>query len=257
MMDFYHRQLTPGEKQLYSRIAQTLGRRSDSALLPELPVSLRRLREISLFVTLDNPDYYWTKGSFELRREKDGLRLRFPPLIAPEETREADERIASGLTALLAGLPPAPMAAAEALCRRLVERTEYEPAPDPAEERRDQSIWSVCVRGKRVCMGLAKALCLALRLAGFDSVIVLGSVFGDRVHGHSWVQLRIGERWLHLDPVMGYDCFYPLWEAYHPGVAPPAGPVPFELLRASHELRREFPYPGVATVTPDPEGGKP
>ena len=244
MMNYYYQLLNTHEKLIYDRIVLSLERHSGRVFLPDLCVSGQRLREISLFVTLDYPDYYWTKGSFELRREGQGAVLFFPPLISREEAAGAEEAMTAGITSLVEGIPADPVQATEVLCRRLLEFTEYDLDPDPMEERRDQSIWSVFIRRKSICMGLAKALCLMLRLAGVDSIIVLGHVFGDHAHGHSWNLVRIGEEWKHVDVTMGYPCFRSLWEAYHPGAPVPAGPVSFEALRSSHELRREFPYPG-------------
>ena len=92
-------------------------------------------------------------------------------------------------------------------------------------------------------MGLAKTMQLALRLMDLESIVVLGHVFGDYENGHSWNMVKIGGEWLHVDVTMGYDCFRPLWDKVHPGEPYSCLPQPFTALAATHEMRREYPYP--------------
>ncbi len=242
MRTFYYQQLSSGEKWVYQQMAKAMGERKRLLRLPYLPVQEKRLREISLFVTLDNPDFYWTKGSFLLRREGNGAVLQFPLLISEKEIPSANAAVMSTVSELTENLPAEPAAAAEEICRRLIDWAEYDLSADPLEDRRNQSLWSVFVRRKSLCMGFSKALCLILRLLGMDCIIVLGSVFGDHQNGHSWNMVRISGGWYHLDVTMGFACFQPLWERYHPGMEPPAAPVPFTVLHGSHEMNGRFLY---------------
>lgn len=245
---FYYHQWNPAEQMVYRKIARALGRRSPEIILRADDIPVPKLRQIALSVTLDFPEYYWSKGSFDLRpgsrRDRDVFRIALPSLFTEEEILRCDPVILRELSALLADLPADPARAVQTVCRRITEFAAYDLSPDPLTDRRNQTIWSVLIGKKSVCMGLAKTLHLAMRLMNLESILVLGHVFGDHENGHSWNMVRIDGRWLHVDVTMGYECFRPLWEQAHPGEPCNCLPAPFEALAATHEMRPEYPYPG-------------
>ena len=235
MLLYYYRQLKPEEKELYRQMDEAVG-----CCLPLLhqdgASSVERLRAICRYVALDHPEYFWFSGAFKCSGGDGGPRTLYFDYPAPvREMDRVDGAIQAALREIGTDRYPQAESRARAVYDWMLGNVRYDLAPDAAKDKLNQTIYSVFMERKSLCMGIAKAFQLLLRFCDVDGMIALGRLFGDERFGHAWNMVRVEDAWLHVDASVAYPCFQEMWEQRH-GSKAPCFLVSDGFIRATHRM---------------------
>lgn len=239
---YFFRQLAPREQLLYKEIDRRIARH-EPCLRIEAPENPKSLFALIRFVILDHPEYYWSKGDCRLTRGPGNeAEIGFEYLLSVRETAQADQTIFSAVQGIGAEKYADSADRARAVFAWLSEHVRYDTAKDAASVKTNQTVYSVFIEHRSLCIGIAKAFDLIARAYGLDSMTVLGYLFQDEKNRHAWNLVNIGGRYLHADVAIGYPCFRELWRAYHPALTP-CLLVPGAFIRPTHRISEPALYP--------------
>lgn len=169
--------------------------------------------KLFMYLLMDYPDFFWTKGDFTLYEnidtEKQGCRIGLHYLYSEKECQSMGKHIQESLMKICDCVEGD--ASQENIVRTIsawfMNNVSYSPISGV-----DQTIYSALVIKKSVCVGISRAIKLVLRLFEIDSIVVLGSLFQEGIH--AWNMVRLDNIWYHLDVAAGYKCFDSVWTAY-------------------------------------------
>ena len=241
MEAFYYRSLNCAEQYAYRQIDRAIGRRLPMVSL-DTSVSVDRLREISRCVTLDHPEYFWSSGAVKALPGTGRRVLALENLVFPQDYDFLDQQILKTMEAVCntvgrSGDRNAVLGLYDWFCGNVC----YDESPGAGENIANQTISSVFMDGKSLCMGLAKAFDLLLRLCGLEGTIALGRLFGEEDSRHAWNLVRVDGVYLHADVTMAYPCFRERWQQYS-GSDEPCLLLPGDSIRATHRLAGPVSY---------------
>ena len=217
---YFYRQLPPREQFLYKEIDRRIARHEPclQVVATESPESLF---SIIRFVILDHPEYYWSSGGCRMTRGPGNeTEIDFEYLVSAQETAETDQMIFSAIQGIGAEKYADSADKARAISAWLSENVRYDTAKDAVFVKTNQTVYSVFVEKRSLCIGIAKAFDLIARVYGLDSMTVLGYLFQDEKNKHAWNLVNIGGQYLHVDVAIGYPCFRELWRSWHPALEP-------------------------------------
>ncbi len=184
------------------------------------PADNEYLFGIFLAVLNDYPEYFWVDSrlAFSLRSingiPKD-MEVSFTYTTSGEDLVDQKEKVDDVSAKILKKVEKIddPYEQVKWVYTYLITETKYR------AHVTDQSMYSVLVKNKGVCAGYARAFQYIMRNLGFESIIVTGdlkqngkeggvlSLFtpfvSDKLNGHAWNMVRIGNAWYHVDPTSG------------------------------------------------------
>lgn len=236
---YYFRRLDPDKRQAYRQIDEAVGRRLPS-VLPDTPLSPEETRTVLRCVTLDHPEYYWCGGSFRLKEEGAGRRLFFSDPALPEDGGAAEQAILSGIRAACETVPGSGAEATPGLHEWFLQNVRYDESPDAVKDWTNQTVYSVFVRKTSLCMGIAKAFALLLRLKGAEGAVALGRLFGEDGSRHAWNLVRVNGVYRNVDVTMSLSPFQEAWTRLH-GSAEPCLLLSDVAVCATHRLTGPCP----------------
>lgn len=240
---FYRGLLSGEDREIYDVMEKSLSGHGEQLHLPR-NIEGEKALSLSRFVTLDRPELYWTKGDFEvICRSENGLLIRWADLLSPEKTAEADSRIFRMLEEMSFLRETDPVRRAENLQNWMLTRVGYGISGDRAGFDGGQTVYSALIRGKSLCMGIAKTVQLLLSLSGTECITVMGSLRGAGAAGHAWNMIRTEGIWRHIDLTMAYPEMRAIRHR-----AQPDGTMGFlfrtgEEMTGTHILSSRIPYP--------------
>ena len=243
---FFFQQLAPRDQFLYKEIDRKIAQH-ESCLLVQGLEDPARLFAIVRFVILDHPEYYWAKGVYQITQGKANERkLHFEYLLPAGEVPDTDRLIFSTIQGIGADRYADSADRARAIAAWLWEHVRYDTAISAAFDKANQTVYSVFVKKKSICMGIAKAFDLIARAYGMDSVTVLGYLFQNEKNRHAWNLVNIAGQYLHTDIAIGYPRFRELWRVYHPTLTP-CLLVSDAFIRPTHHISEPALYPATAS----------
>lgn len=95
---FYYNQLNDEEKKIYWSIKDALVSFEPRIRINDNYTPTQRLKEISWMITLDYPELYWTKGSFEMNEKAGTKEIRTVYLVSKEDVDRYDDYILSEIS---------------------------------------------------------------------------------------------------------------------------------------------------------------
>ncbi len=241
-MNFYYYQLkSEYEKQIYRVLRNAVEEHKESLIIPH-NVSGADISRVFLYLLMDYPDYFWTKGDFTLRQnintEKQNCCICLHYLYDETECQYIGNEIQKSLMEIAGAVEG--NTCQQAIVRDIVtwfrNNVTYSAMPGI-----DQTIYSALVMKKSVCMGISKAITLVLRLFGIESIVVIGSLFQRSIH--AWNMVYLDNIWYHLDMTVGYECFDRLWSAHGIQNRKSLILVKNKELEETHSLREGIIYP--------------
>ena len=241
---FYYQQMNDGEKTLYRQMDRAVGRRQD-ALLLNCAAAPERLRTIARYVCLDHPEYFWSRGEFQLEEHDGAAALRLQYVTDIRDIARVDRMIAETVSGIGLDRYEDDESRVRAACDWFLENIQYDRSPDAVQHKANQTVYSVFAERQSLCLGIAQALQLVLRLYGTDCITVLGRLFGDERTGHAWNMVRVRGGFRHVDIAVGYPCFQDVWKQKH-GDPSPAVLVSDDFIRPTHRITEPAAYPPCA-----------
>lgn len=239
---FYYKQLSQYEKSIYWKLENAVSSLQDEIVLINCIIPIDRLLEISRMVTIDHPEYYWTKGDFDSKYEGYNLRIRFSYLFSTSDIKSIDINIINKINQIDIHSFYSDEKIVTNITKWMIDNIIYEPDSKKLYDDSNQTIYSPLIDNRGVCMGIAKTFYLLSSLAGLDSIIVLGTVFGDYKSGHSWNIVNIKGQYYHVDVTMQYKCFDELWKKTYGTVDRHCILVPFKEIQKSHTINPKYKY---------------
>lgn len=209
-MEFYYKHLTSEtEKTVYRDLKHVVENHESSLYIPT-GVSSTQISRVFMYLLMDYPDFFWTKGDFTLYEnidtEKHGCRIDLHYLYSEKECQSMGKQIQESIMNICACVQSG--ASQENIVRTIsawfMDNVSYSSVPSA-----DQTIYSALVMKKSVCMGISRAIKLVLRLFETDSIVVLGSLFQECIH--AWNVVHLDGSWYHLDVTASYKCFDSVW----------------------------------------------
>ena len=241
--DFYRDQLLDNEQLLYRQIAHDLGSHKPKSVFSG-DSDARRLLTIARYVTLDYPEFYWSKGDFSASGQEGLLTALWDDLCPDCWVQKVDEEIFRTVEGL--GLDRFSSVKEKVSCLQewFLSNVSYDQGTDRYQQSIVQTIFPVFAEGRGVCLGIAKAAKLMLDLSGEHSIIILGRLFQDKTYEHAWNLIWDGDRYLHADFTMAYPVFESLWHSCYPEREQSCLLVPGEEIQPSHSISPDLTYPG-------------
>lgn len=95
---FYYNQLNNEEKKIYWFIKVAPSSLEPRIYINDSYIPTQRLNEISWMITLDYPELYWTKGSFEINEKAGTKEIRPVYLVSKEDVDRYDDYILSEIS---------------------------------------------------------------------------------------------------------------------------------------------------------------
>ena len=239
---FYDRLPDPVERSLYRQIDTAVGRHLPR-LSADTAVPVRRVRTICRYVALDRPEFFWFGGEASLAGKDGGPRILYFEYPAPFRERDrVDRAITGAVREIGADRYPDAQSRARAVYDWFLRSVEYDASAQDGAVKDSQTVYSVFMRKKSLCLGIARGVQLILRLYGVDSLVVLGRLFGEDRCGHAWNLVKTGGGYRHLDVTVAYPCFREMWACRH-GSADPCFLVSDGFISATHQITDPAVYP--------------
>ena len=239
---FYDRLPDHREKSLYRQIDTAVGRHLPS-FSAGAGVPVRRLRTICRYVALDHPEFFWFAGDFSLSGNSGGPQTLCFEYPAPyRDLDRVDRAIGEAVREIGADRFPDPETRARAVYDWFLDSIGYDLSAADQPGKDSQTVYSVFVRKKSLCLGIARAIHLILRLYGVDSLVVLGRLCGEDRCGHAWNLVKTGSGYRHMDVTVAYPCFREMWTRCH-GSPDPCFLVTDDFLRTTHRITDPAVYP--------------
>lgn len=239
---FYYNQLkSEEEKHTYLALKRAVENHTLSISVSN-SISGEQISQAFLYMLLDSPDFFWTKGDFSLDEIMtiDGIerRIRLSYLYGEKESQSIGKQIQETLEEICDGLETT--TSQETVVRSIAawfqKNVSYSVIPSA-----DQTIYSALVMRKSVCMGISKAITLVLRLYGIDNIVVMGTLFQEGVH--AWNMVCLDDTWYHLDVAADYKSFDRMWVAQGIQKRKLLILVKTEELTETHSLHKRIIYP--------------
>lgn len=240
---YYYKQLNAYEQAVYWTLERGIAEFLPEILLDDLRLPIKRVKEISQMITMDYPEYYWSKGSFDSFEKSNGTVLKFSYLLPKADREEVDSLIFQRMMQMELNNAMSIEEKVNAVYDWIKQNVKYDANKKSIDRRENQTIYSVFIEGRSLCMGISKAFDLAMRLSNVNSFVALGNVFGDNSVGHAWNMVLYNGNYLQVDVTMGYPEFKALWKKYQGDKSSRCALVPFEYISDSHVLNDQFKYP--------------
>lgn len=200
-----YQSLSKEEQKVYRQIAE--GLEQQEAEIRITPLSEERLMTVFNMVMIDHPEYFWIEGEFQYTTVEDlnentktAIQLMPVYTVEKEQTESLKQQIEQQADAWIAEID-APFDAYEkikSVYELLIREVEYDET-----SLYNQTIQSVFLEKKTVCMGYAKATQYLLNKMGIFCTLVTGNILDEVNSSHAWNLVRIGENYYYVDTTWG------------------------------------------------------
>lgn len=186
-------------KQLYAEIYLIIGNYATD--IPLCCVDFDDVKYVGECVYVDSAEFFYHDG-YEYIRDVLGdnvIRIRFKPIynMSFEQAVELQSVINEYSTNALAGIP---FGASEYDKVKYIYEYIYYTTEYDEEASYNQTVCSVALEGKTVCLGYARAFQYLLNEVGVNSSVVIGSV--KEGEGHAWNLVKVGGAYYYVDLTM-------------------------------------------------------
>ena len=127
----------------------------------------------------DNPELYWTKGSFEINEKTGDRELRLAYLLSKDGIERYDDYIYFEISNISIGQRDIEVKM-YSVCNWMIENFRYDTDKYVLKNRVNQTVLSVFVEKKSLCMDISKAFKLIAGLLDIECIIAIGDIFDER-----------------------------------------------------------------------------
>ncbi len=200
-----YQSLSKEEQKVYRQIAEGLEQRE--AEIRITPLSEERLMTVFNMVMIDHPEYFWIEGEFQYTTVEDlnentktAIQLMPVYTVEKEQTESLKQQIEQQADAWIAEIDASFDAyeKIKSVYELLIREVEYDET-----SFYNQTIQSVFLEKKTVCMGYAKATQYLLNKMGIFCTLVTGNILDEANSSHAWNLVRIGENYYYVDTTWG------------------------------------------------------
>ena len=200
-----YQSLSKEEKKVYRQIAE--GLEQQEAEIRITPLSEERLMTVFNMVMIDHPEYFWIEGEFQYTTVEDlnentktAIQLMPVYTVEKEQTESLKQQIEQQADAWIAEIDASFDAyeKIKSVYELLIREVEYDET-----SFYNQTIQSVFLEKKTVCMGYAKATQYLLNKMGIFCTLVTGNILDEANSSHAWNLVRIGENYYYVDTTWG------------------------------------------------------
>ena len=172
---FYYNQLNNEEMKIYWFIKDALFSLEPRIYINDSYIPTQRLKEISWMITLDYPELYWTKGSFEINEKTGDRELRPTYMLPKDDIDRHDDYIFSEISNISIGQRDIEEKICS-VCNWMIENVRYDTDKYALKNKVNQTVLSVFVEKKSLCMGISKVFKLIAGLLDIESIIAIGDI---------------------------------------------------------------------------------
>lgn len=200
-----YQSLSKEEQKVYRQIAE--GLEQQEAEIRITPLSEERLMTVFNMVMIDHPEYFWVEGEFQYTTVEDlnentktAIQLMPVYTVEKEQTESLKQQIEQQADAWIAEIDASFDAyeKIKSVYELLIREVEYDET-----SLYNQTIQSVFLEKKTVCMGYAKATQYLLNKMGIFCTLVTGNILDETNSSHAWNLVRIGENYYYVDTTWG------------------------------------------------------
>ena len=200
-----YQSLSKEEKKVYRQIAEGLEQQEVEIRIT--PLSEERLMTVFNMVMIDHPEYFWIEGEFQYTTVEDlnentktAIQLMPVYTVEKEQTESLKQQIEQQADAWIAEIDASFDAyeKIKSVYELLIREVEYDET-----SLYNQTIQSVFLEKKTVCMGYAKATQYLLNKMGIFCTLVTGNILDEANSSHAWNLVRIGENYYYVDTTWG------------------------------------------------------
>ena len=200
-----YQSLSKEEQKVYRQIAE--GLEQQEAEIRITPLSEERLMTVFNMVMIDHPEYFWIEGEFQYTTVEDlnentktAIQLMPVYTVEKEQTESLKQQIEQQADAWIAEIDASFDAyeKIKSVYELLIREVEYDET-----SFYNQTIQSVFLEKKTVCMGYAKATQYLLNKMGIFCTLVTGNILDEANSSHAWNLVRIGENYYYVDTTWG------------------------------------------------------
>ena len=200
-----YQSLSKEEQKVYRQIAE--GLEQQEAEIRITPLSEERLMTVFNMVMIDHPEYFWIEGEFQYTTVEDlnentktAIQLMPVYTVEKEQTESLKQQIEQQADAWIAEIDASFDAyeKIKSVYEFLIREVEYDET-----SFYNQTIQSVFLEKKTVCMGYAKATQYLLNKMGIFCTLVTGNILDEANSSHAWNLVRIGENYYYVDTTWG------------------------------------------------------
>ena len=203
---FYgYQSLSKEEQQIYRQIAEGLEKQESEIRIT--PIEEDRLTSVFNMVMIDHPEYFWTEGEFQYTTIEDltedtKMAIQLMPVYSIEKKQinelklqiehQAEEWISQidGSLDIYEKI--------KSVYELLIREVEYDETSSY-----NQTIQSVFLEKRTVCMGYAKATQYLLNKMGIFCTLVTGTILEEPNSSHAWNLVQIGDSYYYVDTTWG------------------------------------------------------
>ena len=202
---YAYQSLSKEEQKVYRQIAE--GLEQQEAEIRITPLSEERLMTVFNMVMIDHPEYFWIEGEFQYTTVEDlnentktAIQLMPVYTVEKEQTESLKQQIEQQADAWIAEIDASFDAyeKIKSVYELLIREVEYDET-----SFYNQTIQSVFLEKKTVCMGYAKATQYLLNKMGIFCTLVTGNILDEANSSHAWNLVRIGENYYYVDTTWG------------------------------------------------------
>ena len=200
-----YQSLSKEEQKVYRQIAE--GLEQQEAEIRITPLSEERLMTVFNMVMIDHPEYFWIEGEFQYTTVEDlnentktAIQLMPVYTVEKEQTESLKQQIEQQADAWIAEIDASFDAyeKIKSVYELLIREVEYDET-----SFYNQTIQSVFLEKKTVCMGYAKATQYLLNKMGIFCTLVTGNILDETSSSHAWNLVQIGENYYYVDTTWG------------------------------------------------------
>lgn len=200
-----YQNLSKEEQKVYRQIAEGLEQQETEIRIT--PLSEERLMTVFNMVMIDHPEYFWIEGEFQYTTVEDlnentktAIQLMPVYTVENEQIESLKQQIEQQADAWIAEIDASFDAyeKIKSVYELLIREVEYDET-----SLYNQTIQSVFLEKKTVCMGYAKATQYLLNKMGIFSTLVTGNILDEANSSHAWNLVRIGENYYYVDTTWG------------------------------------------------------
>lgn len=200
-----YQSLSEKEQKVYRQIAKGLERQE--AEIKITPLMEEQLMTVFNMVMIDHPEYFWIEGEFQYttvekfnENTKEAIQLMPVYTVEKEQTESLKQQIEQQADAWIAEIDTSfdVYEKIKSVYELLIREVEYDET-----SLYNQTIQSVFLEKKSVCMGYAKATQYLLNKMGIFCTLVTGNILDETNSSHAWNLVRIGENYYYVDTTWG------------------------------------------------------
>lgn len=200
-----YQNLSKEEQKVYRQIAEGLEQQETEIRIT--PLSEERLMTVFNMVMIDHPEYFWIEGEFQYTTVEDlnentktAIQLMPVYTVEKEQIESLKQQIEQQADAWIAEIDASfdVYEKIKSVYELLIREVEYDEA-----SLYNQTIQSVFLEKKTVCMGYAKATQYLLNKMGIFCTLVTGNILDEANSSHAWNLVRIGENYYYVDTTWG------------------------------------------------------